>query len=113
LPNAILIDEQIAGFFSDVSVAAEQAELEIYNASDQIGLAYKFARQFQNIGINVVKYGNYFESADESIIYLETEQDIDRYRNTIREIQNTIGKATILIGAYQYNKSGDIIIVLN
>jgi hypothetical protein len=113
LPNAILIDEQIAGFFSDVSVAAEQAELEIYNASDQRGLAYKFARQFQNIGINVVKYGNYFESADESIIYLETEHDFDRYRNTIREIQNTIGKATILIGAYQYNKSGDIIIVLN
>lgn len=112
-PNVILIDEQLSGFFSDFDISAEQTELEIYNASEQRGLAYKYSRQFQNLGINVVKYGNYFETVENTVIYLQSEGDLDRYKNTIQEIRNAVGDVTIEVGTYQYNQSGDIIVVLN
>ncbi|MCA9386405.1 LytR C-terminal domain-containing protein [Candidatus Dojkabacteria bacterium] len=114
LPNYLIIDESLLGFVDDLDVVAEQAELEIYNASDQRGLASLYNRELQNIGMNVVKYGNYFENEKESVLHLGGEEDLVRFKNSIKAIKQSLrDKIRIEIDKYPYNKTGDLVLVLN
>ncbi|MCA9381459.1 LytR C-terminal domain-containing protein [Candidatus Dojkabacteria bacterium] len=113
-PNYLIIDETLLGFVDDLDVVAEQAELEVYNASSTRGLASLYTREFQNIGMNVVKYGNYFEDEKETVLHLSSEDDLSTFRNSIKAIQQSLrSEVKIEIGKYPYNKTGNLILVLN
>ncbi len=112
-PNYIIIDEKLLGFLSNIEILAEQCEIEIYNASTVRGLASALSRELQNQGINIVKFGNYFESEKETTLFLRDESDFTKYTNTILAVQQSLrGDVKIEVGKYPYNQTGDLILVL-
>lgn len=113
-PNLVVVDEKVQETLRDVGVLAEQAEIEIYNASGRGGLALNRTRQFQNIGINVVKYGNYPVFQEENLLHIVEEGSIDRFNRTIDAIRTVIGDSDleIIVGEYNENRSGDLILIL-
>ncbi len=112
-PNYIIIDEKLLGTLSNIDLIAEQAELEIYNATNIRGYASSISRELQNQGINVVKLGNYFETEKQTQLHLRDENDFNKYRNTIIAIQQSLrGNLKIEVGEYKYNQTGDLILVL-
>ena len=113
--NQILLDDNLRKVFQDLRVISEQCELEVYNSSDISGFALKKTREFKNIGINVVKYGNFVEDLEEEnhVLYIDSDEDLERYRYTIESIRQSLrGKVTIKIGEYEYNKTGNVVMVL-
>ena len=112
-PNIFLIDEKLLSLLSSIDLIAEQAELEIYNASNIQGLASSISRELQNLGINVVKFGNYFEKENGSVLHLESESDFNKFRNTIISVKQSLrGNVRIAVGEFPYNRTGDLILVL-
>jgi len=113
VPNKVLIDEEIKEITGSLGIAAEQSEIEVYNATDESGLALKKVRELQNIGINVVKFGNYSEDSDENILYVNSEGDLERFKNTIIAIQENLKmNLKVEIGKYKGNRTGDLILIL-
>lgn len=112
-PNLILIDEKVTILLGDLSILSEQVELEIYNASNIRGLASGISRELKNQGVNIVKFGNYFEDENETTLHINDLDDLDRYKNTINSIRQSLrGDVKIVEGEYPYNKTGDLILVL-
>ncbi len=111
--NNILLEEKLQTLFRRIDIIAEQSEVEIYNASNIPGYAQSKSLEFQTLGANVVKYGNYFESSEENLLYLLDEEDLDRYWATISMIRRSLrDELTVKIGNLPVNRTGDIILIL-
>lgn len=108
-----LIDEKIRSAYANFSILSEQAEIEVYNASGIGGLAGKYTRLFQNNGATVVKSSNYVKPEVQNILFVDSEQDLISYQNTINMIKHSLDNELLIeVGTYRYNKSGHIIVVL-
>lgn len=115
--SSLLLDEALIPVFRDIRVVAEQSEVEVYNASNRSGLASQKSRELKIAGANVVKSGNYFEEVKdeevEAIVYVNTKEDLKNFRHTIETIQRSMrGDISVKVGEYEYNQTGDLILVL-
>ncbi|GAB4284768.1 MAG: hypothetical protein Kow0081_2110 [Candidatus Dojkabacteria bacterium] len=111
--NFKLLDEILGSALQDIDVVAEQPEVEVYNASSIPGQASKYSRILRNRGVSVVKVGNFFESRTENYLYIENEDDLLNFANTIDLIKEYTGNdINIIIDDYEYNRTGNIILVL-
>lgn len=108
-----LIDEKIRATYANFSILSEQAEIEVYNASGIGGLAGKYTRLFQNNGATVVKSSNYVKPESTNLLFVDSEQDLITFQNTINMIKHSLDNELLIeVGTYRYNKSGHIIVVL-
>lgn len=112
-PDYNLIDENVNQYFRDIDIMKEQAAVEVYNATDTPGLAGNRRRFFQNLGANVVKFGNYPTSdIQTSLLYIPS-KNVDIFKNNIIMIQKLLrGNVKITFEQYKYNYSGDLILVM-
>lgn len=111
-PDIIILNESIYNIFSDVRILAEQAKIEVYNATTTSGFATKKRRIYQNLGGNVVKFGNYSELNSKTIIYV-LDTKISNVENTLDMIVRDIGQdVEIKTEGYDNNYTGQIIVVL-
>ncbi len=112
-PDYLQIDEDIQQLSDNVAVIKEQAEVEVYNATGKAGQAYYKTRELQNLGINVVKYNNYFEDSKENLLYIIDPDRAAEFNSTITAIRSSLrDDLKIKIGGYKYNNSGDLILIL-
>lgn len=112
-PDFNLMDENISAFYRDIDIMKEQAAVEVYNATDQPGLAGNRRRFFQNLGANVVKFGNYPVSDVQTTLLYVPSKNVDMYKNNIIMIQKILrGNVKITFEEYKYNYSGDLILVM-
>jgi hypothetical protein len=112
IPNYILVDENVADYFTDLNILAEQARVEVYNSTTTAGLASKYKRILQNTGANVIKFGNYPEVELTSKLYVP-EGIVEKFPRTINMIKRSLGfDVEIAVEGYRYNYSGDIILIL-
>lgn len=110
--DQVLIDEKVSKFFRDVEVLKEQAKIEIYNGSGLSGLAYYYKRLYENSGSKVVKYGNYNQEREKTIVYI-TKTDVKSLNNTIDMVKRSFDfDVDVTTEGYNENYSGDIIIIL-
>ncbi len=108
----ILIDEDVTPIFTSIPILQEQAGIEIYNATDQSGFAYRKKRVYEHMGANIKKLGNYPDSSEENILYIP-KSNPEVFQETIRMIQTDLrGDVKIELGEYKYNYAGDLILVL-
>lgn len=108
----MMLDENIANLFVNIPIIKEQGKLEIFNATDQSGVAYKLKRKFENTGITVIKTGNYPDNIDENLLYIP-KNNPDNFENTIRIIRSILrNDLRIIYGDYKFNYSGDMILVI-
>jgi len=112
-PDYNLIDENVNAYFRDIDIMKEQAALEVYNATDAAGLAGNRRRFFQNLGANVVKFGNYPTSDIQTSLLYVPSKNVDLFKNNIIMIQKLLrGNVKITFEEYKYNYSGDLILVM-
>ncbi|MEP7103494.1 MAG: LytR C-terminal domain-containing protein [Candidatus Dojkabacteria bacterium] len=112
-PDFNLMDENISAYYRDIDIMKEQAAIEVYNATDQPGLAGNRRRFFQNLGANVVKFGNYPLSDVQTTLLYVPSKNVDLYKNNIIMIQKILrGNVKITFEDYKYNYSGDLILVM-
>lgn len=108
----MMLDESISNLFINIPVIKEQGKLEIFNATDQSGVAYNLKRKFENTGITVIKTGNYPDNLDENLLYIP-KNNPDNLENTIRIIRSILrDDVRIVYGDYKFNYSGDMILVI-
>lgn len=108
----VILDDKLLSIFSRIELVSEQAKIEVYNASDTSGLAYQYKRRLENQGSIVVKTGNYPEKPKENTLYIPNANK-DNFKETIDLISGILGgDVTIVTGAYKYNYSGDLILIL-
>jgi hypothetical protein len=112
IADSILVDEDIKSIFSDLNVMQEQSKIEVFNATQQKGLAVEKSRLFENLGSNVINYGNYPEHLDENILFITLDSP-EKMQNTIDMIVKSLrGDVRIATEEYRYNYSGDLILVV-
>lgn len=113
VPNYTKLDENINYNFRDFEVIKEQAQLEVYNATNGSGIASRYQRQIQNRGGNIIKIGNYSEVSETTRVYLDLKK-VPTYNYTLNLIYDLLpSNVRILdISEYKYNYSGDIVIIL-
>lgn len=110
--NQSQLYESVRDLNQKLNVITEQAEVEVFNGSGQAGLASRKRRELEQLGINIVRFGNYPELIEGNIIYI-LGGDLQKYRNTIIEIEKNLdGKVTIDTEGYDENYTGNIILVL-
>lgn len=108
----ILIDEELSKSFRNISVVKEQAKIEIFNATDISGVAYNLKRKLENIGMTVIKTGNYPEKVTENTLFVPNKNSTN-FLNSIKAISATLrDDLKIVIGEYKFNYSGDLILVI-
>jgi hypothetical protein len=113
ISNELLVDEVIAAIFVDLEILTEQARIEVFNAAGVNGLASKVKRNLENQGANIVKYGNYNQNLEDSIVYV-LNKDIDAFDKTLKAIRRLIGTKNLEIqtDGYEGNYTGDIVLIL-
>ena len=108
----MLLDEDISGLFRSIPIIKEQAKIEVFNATEESGVAYTLKRKFENTGITVIKTGNYPDLVSENILYLP-KNNPDNFVNTIRFIRSILrDELRVVYGDYKFNYSGDMILVI-
>jgi hypothetical protein len=111
--NEIILDDFLKGYLRSIEVVSEQSQLEVYNSTDIPGLASAKSREFSNAGIKILAKGNYFEPVDENLLFVTSEEDLVKYKNTIEVIKLSLNNnLRIIINDYKYNKTADLILVL-
>ena len=112
-PDFNLMDENVSAYFRDIDIMKEQTAIEVYNATEIPGLAGNRRRFFQNLGANVVKFGNYpISDVQTSLLYVPS-KNIDLFKNNIIMIQKLLrGNVKITYEDYKYNYSGDLILIM-
>jgi len=112
-PNYILINEIVSEEFKDVNILAEQGEIEVYNATTIQGLALSATRNFRNIGINVVKFGNYSELSEENVLHVFSEEALVEFESTINSVRRLLNDdLVILVDEFKGNHTGNLILIL-
>jgi hypothetical protein len=109
-------ERMIKNLFFNINVSEgvrnEQAMVELYNGSSISGFATLNAYYLSNLGINIIRLGNY-EATKQHLIYLKKQEDLDRFKFTINTIQRYFGHdIEIRIGDARLNTVGDIVIIL-
>lgn len=104
------IDNDIEFVFTNQEAKIEQAKIDVLNASGRSGLAGSRSRWLGNRGLRVVVAGNYDKDLQTNQIYVE---DLDKYKWTIYEIQNTLrGNVEIINQKFPGRVVGDMVLVL-
>lgn len=110
--NQSVMYEKVKAISQKISVITEQAEVEVFNGSGTTGLASRKRRELEQLGINIVRFGNYPDTIEGNIIYVPG-ANLQEYKFTLQEIERNLGgKVTIETEGYDLNYTGDIIVVL-
>jgi hypothetical protein len=110
--DTILVDEDVKSIFSDLNIMQEQSKIEVFNATQKRGLAVEKSRLFENLGSNVINYGNYPEHLEENILFVTIDSP-EKMQSTIDMIVKSLrGDVRIATEEYRYNYSGDLILVV-
>lgn len=110
--NQTLLYENVRDLNQKIQVITEQAEIEIFNGSGKAGLAARKRRELEQLGINIVRFGNYPEFVQGNILYIP-DGNVQRFTNTITEIERNLeGKLIINTDEYEGNYTGNMILVL-
>lgn len=109
-PDYNLIDLQIGDILRSNDVLAEQIKVEVFNATNTPGLAFRTAKKLINYGVNVVRYSNAPRAEEISILYVPP--------NLVAKLNTEIIKSLVkqdikvLNTPYEYNSTGDVVLVL-
>lgn len=87
----------------------ELVKVEVYNASGEPGLAKEYARKISNAGCVVVRYDNSPESVEKNVIYIPRKDD---FPESLKVVQQVVGKSEIIESRPQFMTTGDIIVIL-
>lgn len=113
VPSPPLFKERYFDQYKDLVVFSEQAEVEIYNASNVPGLAAQSASRLSNIGISVTRTGNFSDRIDNATIFIKNENDVSRFKETIASIKRNINSEfDVEIIDESSQISGDIMVVI-
>lgn len=108
----MLVDENTSSMFRSIPIVKEQAKVEVFNGTDTAGLANKVKRKLENVGITVIKTGNYPDNKEKTTLYIP-KSNPQEFENTISFIKTLYGdQLEIVIGEYKFNYSGDMILVI-
>lgn len=113
IPSRPLFKERYLDQYKDLIIFSEQAEVEIYNASNVSGLASQSASRLSNIGVSVTRTGNFSDRIDEATIFIKEENDVSKFKETIAAIKRNIDadfKIKLIDEIVQI--SGDIMVVI-
>lgn len=95
---------------SSKSLQKELVKVEVYNGSGMPKYAVKYSRYINNMGCNVVRYGNADKEYDQTTIYIV---DPVRFENSLTVVNAILGKDVVIINERpSFLTTGDIIIVL-
>lgn len=113
VPSRPLFKERYLDKYKDLIIFSEQAEVEIYNASNISGLASQSASRLSNIGISVTRTGNFSDRIDEATIFIKEENDVSKFKETIAAIKRNINADfNIRLIDQTLQISGDIMVVI-
>lgn len=113
IPSRQLFRERYLDQYKDLIIFTEQAEVEIYNASNVSGLASQSASRLSNIGVSVTRIGNFSDRIDKATIFIKQEGDIYKFKETIAAIKRNIDvDFKIELIDEQVQISGDIVVVI-
>lgn len=111
-PNIKVLDEDIQEVSIIEPVTKEQARVEVYNSTNERGLASWQARWLRNLGIDVIRVGDSSEKYDKTTIFI---RDVDKdYSETLKAIKTLLGKEVVVKKNDIPNMicSGDVIIII-
>ncbi|BCX13845.1 MAG: hypothetical protein KatS3mg085_377 [Candidatus Dojkabacteria bacterium] len=113
--NSIAFEEALREYLQSLSILTEQAQVEIYNATKESGIAGNLSKQISSYGVNVVKVGNFSEERFYTQILLFSE-DESVFPNTLSIISKAVKLADfefeIRDPEESGNFTGDIVIIL-
>ena len=111
--SQIDIDRKVAKLLSDIDIIAEQAEIEVYNATNISGLANIFKRKIENAGSTVIKTGNFIRKSKSNYLYI-TEGSYSDYSKTIDFINSIYSGRVIIRDSSEYNQnfSGNLVFII-
>ncbi len=103
------IDKDVQPVFLNSDIVREQARIEVLNATDQSGLATKYARRLSAVGFRVVRSGNAVNNQEKTRIYISNNNDLT---NTRKELMRQFENAEIVEEKYKYRHIGEIVVVI-
>lgn len=110
--NTEVLDQKLAEnslILRSKSLERELVKVEVYNGSGKPGLAREYARKITNAGCVVVRYDNSPEDSEKNIIYVPRRSD---FPESLKVVQQIIGKNEIMESRPQFMTTGDIIVIL-
>ncbi len=109
--NFIEVDTKVSSLIKNLEIVKESAQIEVLNGSSIPGLAGKTKRIISNAGGNIVNSGNFPESVEESVLYVNNINP-ESIPYTIDYIKSLFPNISISKKEYKYNTIGSIILVL-
>ncbi|MBN1331594.1 LCP family protein [Candidatus Dojkabacteria bacterium] len=117
------VSQDIQAVFLDERILQEQVRLEVLNGTDSAGLASRYKKNFENVGLRVVREDNAIKPASATTLYIgeypEKEHTIlyigeyPEKEHTIAFIKSVFGdKIQIEEGSYKYKHIGDMVLIL-
>lgn len=110
-PDATLITEYVSAILKSNNIIAEQAKIEILNASEVSGIAGRYSRVLTNYGVNVINYNNAPKPSKVSRLFVDQKFLGSRNLSLIKSIIN-INNIEIVPNKYEFSPSSDITIIL-
>lgn len=91
-------------------VERERVNVEVYNASDESGLASEYARKIRHTGGRILRFDNSPNIYPESILYVP---EPESYRNSLDLIRDVVGgNVKVVYDRPKFITTGDIVLVL-
>ncbi len=104
------IDSDLSEVFFNIEVQKEQSRVEVLNGTSTAGIATKRARNIANTGAKVISVSNSRDLFDKTTIYTS---DPQKYKNTIKEINNFFEEKPVLKEEdFPYRHTGDVVLVI-
>ena len=110
LPIFERIDKDVSEIFFNIEVQREQARIEVLNGTATAGLGTSKGRWISNVGAKVINIGNSRDPFEITTVYVD---DLERYRETISELENIFnGGLVVLEEKFPYRHTGDVVVVI-
>ncbi|WKZ31338.1 MAG: LytR C-terminal domain-containing protein [Candidatus Dojkabacteria bacterium] len=114
------VDAKIAEYRELVrkkDVQKEQTKIEVFNGSEVSGLAGKYARRFDNAGIEVIRVDNAVELYDKSTLYISSPEKYDDSLEVVKAIVadaafKEVDEIVVVESRPHFLTTGDIVVVL-
>jgi hypothetical protein len=106
-------DEQFTKYIDELvskDVEKERVNVEVYNASNVLGLASRYARKIRHTGCRILRYDNAPNIYEKSTIYVP---EPDNYQKSLDLIKDVVGEGVeVKYERPSFITTGDIVLVL-